>query len=50
MADCVAERTTKSIVQTPQHSVEQFLTRLTAEQAHVDACTRLIDAECISTS
>jgi hypothetical protein len=35
-----------SIVQPTEASVDTYLHRISAEQSNVDACVRLVDAEC----
>ena len=45
--DSRVERVAKSVVQTPEQGVEQYINMIIAEQAKVNECTRLIDAECM---
>jgi hypothetical protein len=45
--DSRVERVAKSVVQTPERGVEQYINKIIAEQAKVDECTRLIAAECV---
>jgi hypothetical protein len=46
-ADSRVERVAKSVVQTPERGVEQYINKIIVEQAKVDECTRLIAAECM---
>jgi hypothetical protein len=45
--DSGVERVAKSVVQTPERGVEQYINKIIAEQAKVNEFTRLIDAECM---
>ena len=46
-ADNEVERAVVSVVQTTEQSVERYIHNIKKEQANVDACTRLVDAECM---
>jgi hypothetical protein len=50
---CVVYRTNSSVermavsaVQTPEQRVEKYISKIIADQAEVDECTRLVAAEC----
>lgn len=45
-ADPKTERVAKSLINTVESDVEQYLTRIVVAQTDVDACTRLVAAEC----
>jgi hypothetical protein len=45
--DSRVDRVAKSVVQTPEQGVAQYINKIIAEQAKVDECTRLIAAECM---
>ena len=45
--DSRVERVAKSVVQTPERGVEQYINKIITEQAKIDECTRLIAAECM---
>jgi hypothetical protein len=44
--DSSAERIAVSAVQTPEQGVEKYISKIIADQAEVDKCTRLVAAEC----
>jgi len=36
-----------SVVQSAESSVDTYISKISTEMANVDACARLVDAECI---